>query len=185
MKTFYKAAVATSLLASSMAIAMPANALTFNFSYIFESGSELSGVLEGENISGSDDVTISAITSSFFDGVDLGSKEVINASYVFNNFAGTPGNITTSDFLACNNVTTFDCGTTAFAVFDGEIYYDFTNPEIPLIKETFDPNRLSLSQLNIPTPPPSATNVPTPAAILPVLTGLFGAASKRKQKNES
>ena len=190
MKTIFKSAIATSVVASSLAIANPANALTFDFSYTFESGDILSGVLEGDIVDDEGDVVIvSEITSSFFNDIDLGSKEVVNffpetdigIAAIFGGLEPFTPLVTFSgfamDIFACDSFVSDEEGfpwpeeeqcETGFAVFafdSGEA--DFIGG--PILGEEFNPESWSL------------TAVPTPAAVLPTLTGLFGAASKRKQ----
>ncbi len=195
MKTIFKTAIATSVVATSMAIANPANALTFDFSYNFESGDTLSGVLEGDIVVEEDDdylVTVSEITSAFFNETDLGDLEVFNfvpatdiglGAILLGDFEPFTPIVTESglimDLYACESFVVSEegefisdngCETGFFLValegggFVGNAEFD----------EGFNPANWSLN-------PAGATAVPTPAAVLPILTGLFGAASKRKQ----
>ena len=191
MKTIFKTAIATTVVATSMAIANPANALTFNFSYTFESGDTLSGVLEGDIFEEEEDVVIvSEITSSFFNGTSLGSKEVVNffpeteigLAAIFAGFEPFTPVVSFSgsfmDIFACDSFVLDEEGfplpgddecETGFASFAFEEGGFIAGEGFG---EEFNPESWSLTH---------ATAVPTPAAVLPILTGLFGAASKRKQ----
>ena len=187
MKTIFKAVMVTGVVATSMAIANPVDALTFDFSYTFESGDVLSGVLEGEIFEEEEDVVIvSEITSSFFNDTDLGSKEVVNFFPETDVGLGTillgleplTPIVTFSglgmDFFACDsfsfdgpgfpNLDNSECDTGFFAFAFGEGFIGNA-----AFGEAFNAENWSL------------TPVPTPAAVLPILTGIFGAASKRKQ----
>lgn len=212
MKTFYKAAVAVSVLTSSMAIAMPANALTFKFSYTFNSGSILSGELEGDLLEDANTVLVSKLLSSSYTDTngsqvsgEQESASAIETIYEISpDFLGSPfgqGAFVTfdgtkMDFSVCSSiqslVETEVCEegfyiTSVPQMNFGEILYGIVGENATTKKDKDSPFNVAewLLVEQSPDISDSVTDVPTPAAILPVLTGLFGAASKRKQKKEA
>ncbi|WP_216700263.1 PTPA-CTERM sorting domain-containing protein [[Leptolyngbya] sp. PCC 7376] len=181
--------VVTGFVATSMLSADPVDALTFDFSYRFESGDVLSGVLEGNILTDEEDVVIvSEITSSFFNSTNLGGKEVVNffpetdlgLGNIFLGLEPLTPIVTFSgfgmDLFACDsfsfdgpgfpNIDDSECDTGFFTFAFGEGFIGNA-----AFGEAFNAERWSL------------TPVPTPATVLPILTGLFGAASKRRQEN--
>jgi len=114
MRTSLKINITALAVAGGLALAAPAQAATFNFSYTLRSGDTLSGLLEGDLQSDNDTVFVSALSELRFAGNPAPEATTVQSFASFLGLSSTPATVSLSgnvmNLLACPSSNCFENG---------------------------------------------------------------------------